>query len=304
MTAYHITTDKTGAKVSRICRARPGRCPLGGTHFDTKEGADREAERQMSEQAGSGAVATVRRQQKGSAETPGTWVTSPQDRPLRHGIFTGEFPTTVGAQVELRHEDGRIQHGHVVLGEPDYRGRTFPQMVDDTTGRPIPNYLPSPPFTVTAMPDTREAHAEMRWMEERRTALALSEAEDRHKHHMEDLLNENLPARSRRLSISQGTTGQRGTTYNVFGANSDGSKSFCISVTHNVTEGDTFCFRDGDSRKFSVAADAMEKMSKRGLFRKQHELGRLAAAARDSDRAAEHELNKVREDAATTPGRG
>ncbi len=57
---FHITTDKTGAKVSRPCRARPGRCPLGGTHFDTKEGADREVERQVSEQAGVGAVATVR----------------------------------------------------------------------------------------------------------------------------------------------------------------------------------------------------------------------------------------------------
>ncbi len=70
MTVYHITTDKTGAKVSRPCRARPGECPLGGTHFDTKEGADREVERQVAEQAGSGAVATVRRTPK-NAEVDG-----------------------------------------------------------------------------------------------------------------------------------------------------------------------------------------------------------------------------------------
>ncbi len=288
MSWFHITTDKTGAKVSRPCRARPGECPLGGTHFATASEADREVERQVAEQAGVGAVASHRRNSTHIPTVIPDGYVSTQD----HGAFTGEFPTTVGAQVELRHEGGRIQHGHVVLGELDRRGRPTPQMVDDTTGRPIPNHYPNPPFTVTAMPDTSEAHAEMdamdagrdlvdRWRDER---VLLDDATA--------TVNRHLPRKCRRLRVIVTKNLHKERMYAVIGADPDGSYPFRLSVTPKDQILSDSSGEVGDTR--TRVMSALKELTGRGMFSALYKAEREAAAARRISRDADRDLEEKR----------
>ena len=246
MSKYHVNpnTMKPG-----VCKAQSAEsCKFAqedGTpteHFGSIEDAQASAEKSLDGRYGS--TETFKKTDRKTVEND-----------KQYSGIRGSLPHTDGARIRIE-DTGEI----LTISNKKPLNRLNYSVALDKDGNEVPRYVPGPEYSIIDGPNTSEFKYELSRIAAKQDVIAKRTAMEDITENIEKVVNSWIPANAKNLRLSQSQiysdSGEHRPSFNVYGSNANGSKSFKHQITPNGV------FIDGltKSRTANSAADALKSI--------------------------------------------